>query len=98
MDTKKTEKTIKTVNIYQSTYNTIVANKKDYQISVFIDLAVKHYVKTINDTSEMNQILKNVEEIRDAVRTSLGLSCEVLKQAGILNGNGEVTFKTIKQS
>ena len=97
MDTKKTEKTIKTVNIYQSTYDTIVANKKDYQISVFIDLAVKHYVKTINDNSEMNQILKNVEEIRDAVRTSLGLSCEVLKQAGILNGNGEVTFKTIKQ-
>lgn len=92
MDIKKTEKTIKTVNIYQSTYDTIIANKKDYQISVFIDLAVKHYVKTMNDSSEVNQILTQITDIRDAVRTSLGLSCEVLKQAGILNGNGEVSF------
>lgn len=92
MDIKKTEKTIKTVNIYQSTYDTIIANKKDYQISVFIDLAVKHYVKTMNDSSEINQILTQITDIRDAVRTSLGLSCEVLKQAGILNGNGEVSF------
>lgn len=92
MDIKKTEKTIKTVNIYQSTYDTIIANKKDYQISVFIDLAVKHYVKTMNDSSEINQILTQITDIRDAVRTSLGLSCEVLKQAGILNGNGEINF------
>ena len=59
---------------------------------MFIDLAVKHYVKTMNDSSEINQILTQITDIRDAVRTSLGLSCEVLKQAGILNGNGEVSF------
>lgn len=88
----KTEKTTKTVNIYPSTYDTITKHKGDYQISVFIDIAVRHYVKTMNDDSDMNKILKNIEEIRDAVRTNLGLSCEVLKQAGILNGNGEVKF------
>ena len=90
---QKYEKTQKTVNIYPSTYNAIVENKGDWNIAVFIDAAVKHYVKTMNDDSDMNKILKNVEEIRDAVRTNLGLSCEVLKQAGILNGNGEVQFK-----
>jgi hypothetical protein len=90
---QKLEKTQKTVNIYPSTYDTIVTNKGDWNIAVFIDAAVKHYVKTMNDGSDMNKILKNVEEIRDAVRTNLGLSCEVLKQAGILNGNGEVQFK-----
>lgn len=89
----KTEKTTKTVNIYPSTYDTIAKYKGDYQISVFIDIAVRHYVKTMNDNSDMNKILKNIEEIRDAVRTNLGLSCEVLKQAGVLNGNGEVQFK-----
>ena len=90
---QKYEKTQKTVNIYPSTYNAIVENKGDWNIAVFIDAAVKHYVKTMNDDSDMNKILKNVEEIRDAVRTNLGLNCEVLKQAGILNGNGEVQFK-----
>lgn len=89
----KTEKTTKTVNIYPSTYDTITRYKGDYQISVFIDIAVRHYVKTMNDDSDMNKILKNIEEIRDAVRTNLGLNCEVLKQAKILNGNGEVEFK-----
>lgn len=89
---KKTEKALKSINIYPSTYDLIVENKKDYQITTFIDLAVRHYVKTMNDGSDMNLILKNIEEIRDAVRTNLGLSCEVLKQAGVLNGNGEVKF------
>lgn len=89
---KKTEKTQKTINIYPSTYDTIIKNKGDWNIAVFIDAAVKHYVKTMNDDSDMKLILKNIEETRDAVRTSLGLSCEVLKQAGILNGNGEIKF------
>ena len=91
-DIKKTEKTQKTVNIYPSTYNAIVQHKGDWQISVFIDVAVKHYIKTMNDNSDMNKILVQISEMRDAVRTNLGLSCEVLKQAGILNGNGEINF------
>lgn len=90
MDVNKTEKTQKNINIYPSTYELIVNNKKEYNIAVFIDIAVKHYLKTINDDSDMNKILKNVEEMRDAVRTNLGLSCEVLKQLGVLNGNGEL--------
>ena len=89
---QKTEKTQKTVNIYPSTYDAIVANKGDWNIAVFIDVAVKHYVKTKDDSSDMNKVLVQISEMRDAVRTNLGLSCEVLKQAGILNGNGEVQF------
>lgn len=92
MSTNKIEKAQKTVNIYPSTYKAIVDNKGDWNISVFIDAAVKHYIKTMNDDSDIKLILKNIEEMRDAVRTNLGLNCEVLKQAGILNGNGEISF------
>lgn len=91
-ETQKTEKTSKVIKLYPSTYDLIVTNKGDLQIATFIDEAVRHYIKTIDDSSDMNKILKNIEEIRDAVRTNLGLSCEVLKQAGILNGNGEINF------
>lgn len=91
-DIKKTEKTGKVISLYPSTYNLIVKNKGDLQIATFIDSAVKHYIKTIDDTSDLNKIYKEVDEIRDAVRTNLGLCCEVLKQAGILNGNGDVKF------
>lgn len=89
---KKTEKTLKCVNLYPSTYELIVENKKDWQITTFIDIAVRHYVKTMDDKSDMNKIQEQISEIRDAIRTNLGLSCEVLRQAGILNGNGEVKF------
>lgn len=89
---EKTEKANKVINIYQSTYDLIIDNKKDWQITTFIDAAVRHYVKCMNDDSDINKIYKEIDEIRDAVRTNLGLSCEVLKQAGILNGNGEVKF------
>lgn len=89
---KKTEKTGKVISLYPSTYELIVKNKGDLQIATFIDSAVKHYIKTMDDTSDINKIYKEIDEIRDAVRTNLGLSCEVLKQAGILNGNGEVKF------
>ena len=92
-ENKKTEKTGKVISLYPSTYDLIIRHKGDLQIATFIDSAVKHYIKTMDDSSDMNKILKNIEEIRDAVRTKLGLSCEVLKQAGILNGNGEVEFK-----
>ncbi len=92
MNTNKTEKTQKTVSLYQSTYDLIIQNKGDWQISNFVDAAVKHYVKWMNDDSDINKIYKNIEEIRDAVRTNLGLNCEVLKQAGILNGNGEIEW------
>lgn len=95
-DIKKLEKTQKTVNIYPSTYNAIVQNKGDWNISVFIDVAVNHYIKCMNDDSELSKINTQITEIRDAVRTNLGLSCEVLRQAGILNGNGEVTFPKSK--
>lgn len=89
---KKTEKTGKVISLYPSTYELIVKNKGDLQIATFIDSAVKHYIKTMDDTSDINKIYKEIDEIRDAVRTNLGLSCEVLKQAGILNGNGEIKF------
>lgn len=89
---KKTEKTGKVISLYPSTYDLIVKNKGDLQIATFIDSAVKHYIKTMDDTSDINKIYKEIDEIRDAVRTNLGLSCEVLKQAGILNGNGEIKF------
>lgn len=89
---KKTEKTGKVISLYPSTYELIVKNKGDLQIATFIDSAVKHYIKTIDDNSDMNKILAQITDIRDAVRTSLGLSCEVLKQAGILNGNGDVEW------
>ena len=95
-DIKKTEKTQKTVNIYPSTYDAIVEHKGDWNIAVFIDAAVKHYIKTMNDNSDLNKINVQITEIRDAVRTNLGLCCEVLKQAGILNGNGEVSFTKTK--
>jgi hypothetical protein len=89
---KKTEKTGKVISLYPSTYELIVKNKGDLQIATFIDSAVKHYIKTIDDTSDLNKIYKEIDEIRDAVRTNLGLSCEVLKQCGVLNGNGEVKW------
>ena len=95
-DIKKTEKTQKTVNIDPSTYNAIVQNKGDWQISVFIDAAVQYYIKCMNDDSELSKINTQITEIRDAVRTNLGLCCEVLKQCGVLNGNGEVTFPKSK--
>ena len=95
-DIKKTEKAQKTVNIYPSTYSAIIQNKGDWQISVFIDAAVKHYIKCLDDDSDLNKINAQITEIRDAVRTNLGLCCEVLRQAGILNGNGEVTFSKPK--
>ena len=91
-DIKKTEKTGKVISLYPSTYDLIVKNKGDLQIATFIDSAVKHYIKTIDDTSDLNKIYKEIDEIRDTVRTNLGLCCEVLKQAGILNGNGDVKF------
>ncbi len=92
IEINKTEKTKKTVNIYPSTYNMIVEHQGEWNLAVFIDVAVKHYIKCMNDNSDINKIYKEIDEIRDAVRTNLGLSCEVLKQAGILNGNGEVKF------
>lgn len=91
-EVNKFEKVKKNIAIFPSTYDLIMKNKDEWPISVFIDVAVKNYIKTMNDSSDMNKILKNIEEMRDAVRTNLGLSCEVLKQAGVLNGNGEIQF------
>ncbi len=92
-DIKKFEKAKKTINIYPSTYDAIVENKGDYQISVFIDIAVKHYLKSMKEESEISKIQKSIDEIRDAVRTNLSLNCEVLKQSGLLNASGEVEIK-----
>lgn len=92
IEINKTEKTKKTVNIYPSTYDLIVKNQGDWNLAVFIDVAVKHYVKCMDDNSDINKIYKEIDEIRDAVRTNLGLSCEVLKQCGVLNGNGEIKW------
>lgn len=89
---KKTEKALKCVNLYPSTYELIINNKKDWQITTFIDAAVRHYVKTMDDDSEIKKIQEQMSEISDVVKTNLGLNCEVLRQAGILNGNGEIKF------
>ena len=97
IEINKTEKTKKTVNIYPSTYNLIVAHQGDWNLAVFIDVAVKHYIKCMNDNSDINKIYKDIDEIRDAVRTNLGLNCEVLKQDCVLNGNGEIKWSKTEE-
>ncbi len=85
--------TKKSVAIFESTYDAINKNKGDTNIAAFIDIVVDYYLKHINDDSEYKKINEKLESIHQTVKTNLGLNCEVLHQAGILNGNGEVTFE-----
>ena len=80
------------VQLYPETYNTINKNRGNKTIAIFIDDAVNYYIRSFGDNSELKKINENLATMKDTQNTILGLNCEVLRQAGILNGNGEVTF------
>ena len=82
----------KPVQIYESTFNEINTHKGDNNIASFIDTAILYYIQHESDMSEYKKINERLLEIHETVKTNLGLNCEVLRQAGILNGNGEITF------
>lgn len=82
----------KPVQIYESTFNDINAHKGDNNIASFIDLAVSYYISHKDDASEYKKINEKLADIHGTLKTVLGVNCEVLKQAGILDGNGTITF------
>ena len=86
------EKTSRPIKIFDGTYNLINEHKGNRTVSLFIDDAVKYYVRSMDNGDDMTQIRKSIELINERQSTNLGLLCEVLRQAGILNGNGEVKF------
>lgn len=84
------------VQLYTSTYENINKYKGDKNIATFIDDAVNYYIRFASDQSELVKINERLNAVKDTQNTILGLCCEVLRQAGILNGNGEVQpLKTI---
>lgn len=85
--------TKKSVQLYESTFDCVNLYKGDSNIATFIDTAVKYYVQHIDDQSELKKINETLNEIKEAVRTNLGLNCEVLRQEGILDGNAVITVK-----
>lgn len=97
MGTNKTEKVGRAVRLYDSTFNTILKWKGNESIGGFIDSAVKCYVRTLDNGDELTKIRKEIELINERQTTNLGLLCEVLRQAGILNGNGEIDFPKTKE-
>lgn len=92
----KNEKAGVTVRIYESTAKNIEKWKGNSSIGLFIDNAVNYYIKSLDNGDDLNQIRKAIDVINERQTTNLGLLCEVLRQAGILNGNGEIEF--IKKS
>jgi hypothetical protein len=82
--------------LYESTYDTINCNKGDKNIATFIDDAVNYYIRFAKDQSELVKINEKLSLIKDTQNTILGLNCEVLRQAKILNGNGEIMFKPVQ--
>ena len=91
-DMDVTEKTSRPVKIFDSTYNLINKNKGNRTVSLYIDDAVRYYAKAMDNGDDITQIKKSIEVINDRQATNLGLLCEVLRQAKILNGNGEINF------
>lgn len=81
------------VQLYPETYDTINKNRGNKTIAIFIDDAVNYYIRSFEESSELKKINDNLNAMKDTQNTILGLNCEVLRQAGILNGNGEITFK-----
>lgn len=81
----------KPVQIFSATHETIDKNKGDRSIATFIDDAVNFYVRSFDDETALNKINQKLDSIDNTVKTNLGLNCEVLRQAGILNGNGEIS-------
>lgn len=80
----------KSAQLYSKTFDTINRHRGEKNIATFIDDAVNHYVMARSDKSEMTKIRESLDSIRETQRTILGLNCEMLRQAGILNGNGEM--------
>lgn len=90
---KKNEKATVTVRIFESTSKAIEKWKGMNSVGVFIDDAVSHYIKSLDMDDTLTQIKKDLDVINERQSTNLGLLCEVLRQAGILNGNGEINFE-----
>lgn len=91
------EKTAVTVRIFDSTDKIIKEYRGRKSAGMFIDEAVRYYVAhSIDNGDDLKQIKESLEQIRQTGQTNLGLLCEVLHQAGILNGNGEISFKKEK--
>ena len=88
----KNEKACITVRIYESTAKNIEKWKGNSPMGLFIDNAVSYYIKSLDNGDDITQIRKSIELINERQTTNLGLLCEVLRQAGILNGNGEIDF------
>ena len=87
------EKTARPIKVFESTYATMEKFRGKRSFSVFVDDAVNFYVKSLDEGDPYTRIVKAIELINERQSTNLGLLCEVLRQAGILNGNGEVEFK-----
>ncbi len=87
-----TEKSSKPMKVFESTYDLIQRHRGDKTAVQFVDEAVRFYVRTIDEGDPLFKINKQLETINERQTTNLGLLCEVLRQAGILNGNGEVNF------
>ena len=90
--TNLTEKSSKPVKVFESTYDLILRHRGDKTAVQFIDEAVRYYVRTIDEGDPLFKINKTLELMSERQSTNLGLLCEVLRQAGILNGNGEINF------
>ena len=86
------EKAARPVKVFESTYEQITTHKGKKSAAVYIDEAVSFYIRAMNEGDPFTRIMKAVERIEERETTNLGLLCEVLRQAGILNGNGEVSF------
>ncbi len=80
----------KSVQLYTGTYETINKNKGEKNIATFIDDAVNYYINTLREKRELEKINETLAAMKDTQNTILGLNCEILRQAGILNGNGEI--------
>ena len=88
-----TETANKSVRIFDSTYELVNQYRGKKTATLFIDEAVSFYVKTLNEGDPYNKVVKSIDLINERQSTTLGLLCEVLRQAKILNGNGEIDFK-----
>lgn len=88
------EKTSVTVRIFESTDTLIKKHRERKSAGAFIDEAVRYYVAhCIDNGDDLKRIRESLDEMKQTEQTNLGLLCEVLRQAGILNGNGEISFK-----
>ena len=86
----RNEKATVTVRIYDSTSKTINKWRGNSPAGLFIDTAVAYYVKSLDSGDVLNKMQKDIEDMKHCQRTNLGLLCEVLKQVGVLDGNGEI--------